>query len=179
MIKTIALGIALAAMATGTALIVDFTKKSTTANWQIVDDGVMGGKSQGNFKINKEGHAEFWGMISLENYGGFSSVRYRPETIEIGKYKKVALRIKGDGKNYQFRIKGKANEYFSYITSFSTSGEWETININLSDLYPSFRGRKLDLPNFSGSQIEEITLLIGNKKKESFKLLIDEIRLTK
>lgn len=179
MIKTIALGIALAAIATGTALIVDFTKESTTANWQIVDDGVMGGKSQGNFKVNEDGHGEFWGTISLENYGGFSSVRYQPKTIEIGKYKKVALRVKGDGKNYQFRLKGKANDYFSYITTFSTSGEWETINIDLNDLYPSFRGRKLNQPNFSGKNIEEITLLIANKKKESFRLLVDEIRLTK
>lgn len=179
MIKTIALGIALAAIAAGTSLIVDFTKQLTKGNWQIVDDGVMGGKSQGNFKINENGHGEFWGTISLENYGGFSSVRYQPKTIEIGKYKKVALKIKGDGKNYQFRLKEKANDYFSYITTFSTSGEWEIISIDLSDLYPSFRGRKLKQPNFSGEKIEEITLLIGNKKKESFRLLIDEIRLTK
>ncbi len=177
MIKTIVLGIALATIAAGTSLIVDFTKQSTTSNWQIVDDGVMGGKSQGNFKINEEGHGEFWGTISLENYGGFSSVRYRPKTIEIGKYKKVALRVKGDEKNYQFRIKGKANDYFSYISTFSTSGEWETIILNLSDLYPSFRGRKLNQPNFSGDFMEEITFLIANKKNESFRLLIDEIKL--
>lgn len=179
MIKTIALGIALAVIAAGTSLIVDFTKQSTKGNWQIVDDGVMGGKSQGNFKINEDGHGEFWGTISLENYGGFSSVRYQPKTIEIGKYKKVALKVKGDGKNYQFRLKEKANDYFSYITTFSTSGEWEIISIDLSDLYPSFRGRILKQPNFSGEKIDEITLLIGNKKKESFRLLIDEIRLTK
>jgi len=34
-------------------------------------------------------------------------------------------------------------------------------------LYPSFRGRKLDLPNFSHDYIEEIVFLIGNKKPEN------------
>jgi hypothetical protein len=43
-------------------------------------------------------------------------------------------------------------------------------------MYPSFRGRKLNQPNFSKDSIEEI-LLIGNKKKEEFKLLIDKIEL--
>jgi hypothetical protein len=35
----------------------------------------------------------------------------------------------------------------------------------------------LDLPNFSEDHIEEIVFLIGNKKAESFKLLIDNIAL--
>ncbi len=175
--KTILIGLLISTSIVGGTILVDFTKNSVTTNWQIVDDGVMGGKSKGNFQISAEGHGEFWGAISLENYGGFSSLRYRPEKIEIGNNKSVSLRLKGDGKNYQFRIKGKSNDYFSYITTFATSGDWETIDIKLSELYPSFRGRKLNKPNFSGNEIVEITLLIANKKKESFRLLIDNIKL--
>jgi hypothetical protein len=44
-------------------------------------------------------------------------------------------------------------------------------------MYPSFRGRKLDQPNFSDDYIEEITFLIGNKKEEDFQLLIAKIEL--
>ena len=33
-------------------------------------------------------------------------------------------------------------------------------------MYPSFRGRKLDKPNFPKEYIEEIGFLIGNKKNE-------------
>jgi len=44
-------------------------------------------------------------------------------------------------------------------------------------MYPAFRGRKLELPNFSESTIEEIAFLIGNKKNEDFELLIDSITL--
>jgi hypothetical protein len=38
-------------------------------------------------------------------------------------------------------------------------------------------GRRLDQPNFSHEFIEEIAFLIGNKKPESFKLLIDKLEL--
>ena len=44
-------------------------------------------------------------------------------------------------------------------------------------MYASFRGYRLDIPNFKGQQMEEIAFLIGNKKEESFKLLIDSIIL--
>ena len=42
-------------------------------------------------------------------------------------------------------------------------------------MYPSFRGRKLDMNNFSDDYFEQITFLVGNKKNESFRLLIDNI----
>ena len=44
-------------------------------------------------------------------------------------------------------------------------------------MYPSFRGRKLDQPDFDHKQIEEIAILIGNKRNEKFQLLIDKIEL--
>ena len=89
----------------------------------------------------------------------------------------VQIRLKGDGKNYQFRVKTNKNQKYSYITTFSTSGEWQTIQIELSELYPSFRGRKLDLPNFKHSTLEEITFLIANKNNESFELQLDKVEL--
>jgi hypothetical protein len=158
-------------------LIFDFNKQSDIQDWRVVLDGVMGGESSGTFKLNNDGLGVFEGDISLENNGGFSSVRYSFQKMPIENHTKVSIKLKGDGKDYQFRIKPNSKDYYSFIASFSTSGEWQEIEIPLKDMYPSFRGRKLDLPNFSDDHIEEITFLIGNKKKESFKLLIDQIEL--
>lgn len=156
----------------------DFSTDSEINNWRVVDDVVMGGRSAGNFSLTEEGHAKFSGNVSIENNGGFSSVRYGfPTQVDVQKYSKVRLKVKGDGKNYQFRVKEKSRDYYSYITSFETSGEWEDIEIKLKDLYPSFRGRKLDQPNYSGDSLEEVTFLIANYKNESFELLIDKIEL--
>ena len=156
-------------------LIFDFNHNSNITDWNIVDDVVMGGRSNGKFKIDNDGNGVFQGDVSLENNGGFSSVRYQFEKINTTKDSKVIIRLKGDGKEYQFRIKNNRNTYYSYITSFKTSGNWETIVFNLKDLYPSFRGQTMNIPNFTGNSIEEIVFLIGNKKNESFTLVLDKI----
>ena len=160
-----------------TEMIYDFNKNSSPKDWLIVDDGVMGGLSEGNFTIDTDGNGVFSGTVSLENNGGFSSVRHQFDKIKATKDSKVLIRLKGDGKEYQFRIKDKSSSYYSYITTFKTTGKWETIEIKLSDLYPSFRGRKLDLPNYNSDSFEEIVFLVGNKKNESFQLVLDKIEL--
>jgi hypothetical protein len=159
------------------SIIFDFNKTCDMGNWAIVDDGVMGGLSQGSIKLSDEGHALFSGFVTTDNNGGFSSVRYNFETKKVSEFTHLVLRIRGDGKNYQFRIKKNSYDQASFIHIFETSGEWETVKIPLKDFYPSFRGYKLSRPNFDASSMEEIAILIGNKRKENFKLEIDSISL--
>ena len=155
----------------------DFNSESNLINWRILDDVVMGGRSDGNFQLNEDGHGLFSGNVSLKNNGGFSSVRYNFDTLNSSKYKSFQLRIKGDGKPFQFRVKSNYRQRYSYIYTFETTGEWETITIPFNKMEPSFRGYKLNQDNFDGEQMEEIAFLIGNKKEQSFMLLIDHIIL--
>ena len=157
--------------------IFDFSNDCDLSNWYIVDDGVMGGRSAGNLQINGEGHGVFYGDVSLENNGGFSSIRYRFIQSDISNFNFCKITLKGDGKKYQFRAKSDKYDRYSYIFHFETSGEWETIKIPLSEMYPAFRGRKLNMPNYPSDMIEELSLMISNKKAESFKLQIDKIIL--
>jgi hypothetical protein len=85
-------------------------------------------------------------------------------------YGTLVLRLKGDGKNYQVRIRENRNDYFSYIYTFKTSGYWENVEIPLAEMYPSFRGRKLNRPNYAGQKMVELSFLIANNKAESFAL---------
>lgn len=148
----------------------NFSENSKPDSWQVVNDGVMGGLSQGTFKVSNNGTALFAGEVSLENNGGFSSVRYNTGKTNVEGNTTLAITLKGDGKNYQVRIRENNDDNFSYIATFQTSGKWETIEIPLKEMFPSFRGRKLDRPNFKGNTIVELTFLIGNKKAESFTL---------
>lgn len=157
--------------------IIDFKTSANANHWIIIDDVVMGGKSSGHFKINEDGYGKFYGEISLDNNGGFSSVRYRGENIDVEDFTKVTLHLKGDGKRYQFRIKADGNDKHSYVTHFSTTGDWETITINLKALQPKFRGKHLERSNFSETTIAELGFLFGNKTAEPFTLLIDSITL--
>lgn len=157
--------------------IFDFSKKSSLNSWYIINDNVMGGVSRSNISINENGNAVFNGSVSLENNGGFCSVRHDLSEKSVSDFEKISLRIKGDGKKYQFRIRENRNDYYSYISYFETSGDWETIEISLKEMYPVFRGRKLNMPNFSGNSIEEVAFLIGNDKEETFQIEIDKIEL--
>jgi NADH dehydrogenase [ubiquinone] 1 alpha subcomplex assembly factor 1 len=51
------------------------------------------------------------------------------------------------------------------------------VEIPLKKMYPSYRGRKLDRPNFNEGYLEEMAFLIANKKAEEFKLLLDKIEV--
>jgi len=154
-----------------------FTKGISIKNWRIVNDDVMGGISNSSFKLSRAGHGIFQGNVSTKNNGGFASVRHIMNKININESTTIRVKVKGDGKNYQFRIKNKKSDYFSYITTFSTSGEWQIIELKLKDFYASFRGRKLDLPNFDQQEIEQIAFLIANGENEAFKLEIEKIEL--
>lgn len=164
-------------MANSENVIYEFNKQSKLENWIIVNDVVMGGQSMGSFKLNDKGNGVFQGNVSLENNGGFASLRYRFENPDIKPYSSVMVRLKGDGLRYQFRVKSRAYDRQSYIYHFQTSGDWQWIEIPLDEMYPSWRGRKLNMPNYPGQTMEEIAFLIGNNKAEPFHLELDQIYL--
>lgn len=158
--------------------IFEFSATSDLSRWTIVDDEVMGGKSSGQLYIHPEGHGVFKGRVSLENKGGFSSLRYQPMTmIPTTSHSKIIVRVKGDGKRYQFRIKSDVSGAHSYVSYFTTTTAWQTIVLPLAEMYSTFRGRRLDIGNYKDEGIAEIAFLIGNKKAEDFTLEIAAIGL--
>jgi hypothetical protein len=53
----------------------DFTDPSATSAWHAIDDREMGGISRSTLPHDPAGHAAFEGTVSLEQNGGFASVR--------------------------------------------------------------------------------------------------------
>jgi hypothetical protein len=155
----------------------DFSKQSDISAWRVEDDVVMGGRSSGHFELTPEGHGHFYGKVSLENNGGFSSVEMRMNPVTVSPDQYVVLRVKGDGKRYQFRFRKNTSDYYAYIHYFDTSGEWEEIRLPLKNFKPHYRGRTLDRPDFDGNQLVSARFLIANKKPQDFSLKIDHIRI--
>ena len=156
-------------------LIFKFSADSDLRHWKVVNDAVMGGKSKSKLHINADGNGTFEGAVSLENNGGFCSVKYAFEPITLEKSTFIFIHLKGDGKKYQFRVKSNTSDSHSYVYLFQTNADWQTIEIPISELYPAFRGQKLNMPNYNGFNLEEIAFLIGNKKEEQFQLVVDRI----
>ena len=162
---------------TDTNEIYRFTTSTKVNEWRIVNDGVMGGISKSSLILNDLGNGQFMGHVSLANNGGFASIQLN-KTIQLADEKKfILLRIKGDGKSYEFRLKSQISQSESYVHQFTTTGEWEIIKLPMSEFYPQFFGRKLNKPNFNFKSIEQLSFLIANKQEEDFKLLIDWIGL--
>ncbi len=154
-----------------------FSAQSNLREWRIVNDGVMGGISKSYFLTSNEGHGQFSGHVSLENNGGFASIQLNQSVTIPDNIKYIVLHVKGDGKQYEFRLKNDLYQSVSYVHPFKTSGEWETLQLAVGEFYPQYFGRKLNSPNFNYKKIEQISFLISNKKEEDFKLLIDGISM--
>jgi NADH dehydrogenase [ubiquinone] 1 alpha subcomplex assembly factor 1 len=157
--------------------IIIFDKDNNAQRWYIVNDTVMGGISSSSVKVNEKGRLAFSGRVSTENNGGFAMTRM-PTDINLNKqHSKIILRVKGDGKQYQLRLKSNESQRYSYVQVFRTNTQEQEIILPLTGFYPTFRGRKLNFGNFSANQIKEIAILIGNKKDEDFSLEIIKIAI--
>jgi len=147
--------------------------------WEIVNDGVMGGQSESSFQINEKGNAVFIGSISLENNGGFASVRNH-KSLNLEGFKSLKLHVKGDGKRYCFRLRTASNggvHRFSYDYRFETEAEhWIDVDLPLSGFRPFFRGNPLkDVPPLDLSKIRLYGFLISDKQEGPFRLEIADI----
>ena len=75
----------------------DFSSGSAASQWQIVNDGVMGGRSSSRVEGTGEG-IRFSGNLSLANNGGFASMRSRPKELSLKSSDTIVLRVRGDGR---------------------------------------------------------------------------------
>ena len=156
-----------------------FVSPDAAAGWQAVNDGVMGGVSRGGAKLI-DGSLHFRGVLSLENNGGFSSIRSGGPTRDLSAAKAIVLRVKGDGRTYRLQLGTNAEfrrSRISYQTEFPTKrGEWTEVTVLLATLVPQFRGQKLSGPPLDRARIEEIGLSLSDGNPGAFALEVDWIR---
>jgi monofunctional biosynthetic peptidoglycan transglycosylase len=163
------------AMESDDLVVLDFRQE---VEWFPVHDGVMGGVSSGNFQ-STEGKGVFSGVLSLENNGGFASVRFQPTANDLSAFGSLVLRIRGDGRSYQLRLRASRRfDGVAYRAEFDTrSDEWLELTLPLSEFEPTFRGRKVpEAGPLDTSRIEQITLMIADKKPGPYRLEIEWVR---
>ncbi len=122
-----------------------FASPDAAAEWQAVNDGVMGGVSDGRFRMTDRQTLEFSGTLSLENNGGFASVRSRPRSLGLQTGDTLVARVRGDGREYQFNLYGSGrSRAFSYRAPVQTrAGEWIEVAVPLDRFEATSFGRVL------------------------------------
>ena len=153
--------------------------RAMASEWIIVNDGVMGGLSSSRFTDSSLGYATFTGTLSLENNGGFASVRALTREGVLAGRAVLALRVRGDGRTYQVRLRtDRQFDGIAYMSEFSTvEGEWREVRLPLTDFRPTFRGRRPQRAQpLSPADVRQIGLLLADKRPGAFRLDVDWIR---
>lgn len=159
--------------------IIDFSSPDEQSMWEVINDVIMGGVSESRVTITENKTALFQGVVSLENYGGFASMRTHPREYGLAGFKGLMTRVKGDGKNYQIRLRmDDAYEGIAYRAHFLTEQDkWITVRLSFDAFIPVFRGRTIkDAPELDVSRIRRIGFMIAGKQAGTFRL---EIRWVK
>ena len=148
-------------------VVFDFTKSSADLKeiWGALDDVVMGGVSESSIRLANDS-AVFFGNVSVENSGGFASIRTRNfnPPINLSGYDGIQLRVRGDGKRYKFFIRStSAWDGIGYAYSFDTVYNiWTTVTIPFNQLTPVFRAKTVkDAPPIDASQIYSFQLMLS------------------
>jgi monofunctional biosynthetic peptidoglycan transglycosylase len=159
---------------TDSLIIFDHTK-ATLQDWHCVNDGVMGGISQSRVSLDKE-HTLVWeGKVSLENNGGFASVRYTLPDQNLSAYSGISLRLCGDGKIYKINLANSTSSGSPrFQARFPTSGNPQLVYVPFSMLEASIRGRKVD-DVFDPSRLQLVGFLIADQQSGPFRLSVNNI----
>jgi len=150
----------------------DFTNPNTMRDCSIVNDGVMGGISQSSLRQDAQGMF-FEGLISLENNGGFASMR---SSIQFPKgTQQIELLAKGDGKRYKLILRTELAPRVTYAADFIAEPTWQTYRFNTSQFKSTFRGQAVDAPPLSFSDVTELGILISNNQSGSFAIQLKKL----
>jgi NADH dehydrogenase [ubiquinone] 1 alpha subcomplex assembly factor 1 len=150
-----------------------------TANWAILSDNVMGGRSEAEIAYTDRA-VVLKGTVSLKNRGGFVSIKSGWGTKDLSSFKTVKITFRSSSQVYAFTLENSYRWYEpAYKHNFSASkpDTWETVSLNLDD----FTEERIGNPtgNKVNTSILENILRIGiatNEKREGpFQLEIASI----
>ena len=158
----------------------DFTEADAPKQWQTVNDGVMGGVSEGKFKITDTKTMEFFGTLSLANNGGFASVRTKVKKLSLEKDDTLVAKIRGDGRQYMLNLyPNKQRMAYSYRATVQTmKDEWIEVKFPLDKFEATSFGRIVKNAGLvKPEEINSLGFMLGDKKAGPFKMEIEWIKV--
>ena len=161
-----------------TVTLIDFGSE-VPATWSVINDGVMGGRSRSDIQRTEAGTSLFAGTLSLENNGGFASIRSALGRFDLSRADGLELRVKGDGRTYQVRLRDDDRyDGIAHRAEFETVADtWITIPIPFTAFAPTFRGRILDnVPPLDTAGIRQLAFMLADKTPGEFRLEIAVVR---
>jgi len=154
-------------------------KSPDSVQWFVINDGVMGGLSEGTIETTADGTAVFQGVLSLENNGGFSSVRTRPADFNLAGAEGLIFRVKGDGKRYKAYLRMDSNfDGIIYQAAFETvPGKWMDARLPFKSFEPTYHGRsRPDARPLDANDVTSLGFIVSDKQEGPFRLEIESVK---
>jgi len=174
------LAVCLATTATGkdAEVIASFETPDSALNWVSVNDGVMGGVSKGGLVRTERKTLLFAGNLSLENNGGFASIRTKPSTMKLDGATGIIVKARGDGRTYWVGLRTTrqlgSSSYRAYL--LTSKGKFRETLIPLSDFKLQAFGRQLPGGAIDPAAIASVGFTLADKKAGPFELEIESIK---
>ncbi|MEN0046246.1 MAG: CIA30 family protein [Bacteroidota bacterium] len=158
---------------------IDFGKDKDGQDWRIVNDGVMGGLSKGFGNLDEDAML-FKGEVSLENNGGFSSLRSPYQDFDLSMYEKVVIRLKAKGQILAFTMNVDQRWYKPYFKQqIKVDGDdWQVVELPFSEFETYRIGDQIDydFSEVDAKKVIRIGLITDSKKAGAFEAEIDYIK---
>ncbi len=158
--------------------IASFENANELRNWDVVNDSVMGGISTSRFEQTSDGNLLFQGNLSLENNGGFVSIRNRPRSFELQNVAGFNVKARGDGRTYflDLRVNGQRTSG-SFRAAFPTqSGQWTETFLPVSKFVRQSFGRPYPDVPLDPRDINSLGFTLSDKKPGPFKLEVAYVK---
>lgn len=156
----------------------NFSDPDAVSRWQIVNDGVMGGRSQGA-RFFEDNHMVFAGTINT-NGGGFSSLRRRMATGDLSGADGIGLRVRSDGRAYKLtfrtseRFRGRSVSYQKPIPQTDV-GEWVDVTVPFTDMETSVFGFSVRADPFDPADVREMGIILADGIDGDFRLEVESV----
>jgi hypothetical protein len=146
------------------------------AEWIVVNDGVMGGRSAG-FVTVEEGTLRFTGTLVTQG-GGFTSVRAR-RVVDLTGAVGIELRVRGSGRQFEVEIDDGLRSYGRTVSRravFATSAEWTLVRVPFTALRSTIFGQAVNAAPIDLARIRGVGLYMADGQDGPFRLEVDHIR---
>ena len=143
--------------------------------WIIVNDGVMGGRSEAQGVI-EDGVLTWTGTI-VTTGGGFSSIR-GPVDGEFAGATSLTLRIRNDGRRYELLVDDVFGErarvtYYNPIETIG--GAWQEISVPLTEMEARVFGTPVMADPFAPEFATQVGVILADGMDGEFQFQIDWI----
>ncbi len=159
-------------------VIASFDTPASTQGWFSINDGVMGGVSKGGFVRTEQNTLLFKGELSLDNNGGFASIRTRPRDLNLEGAQGISIKVRGDGRTYWVGLHTagsfRATSYRAYLPT--TAGAFTETFIPIEDFKLQAFGRRLPGGPVDPAAITAVGFTIADKNPGPFELEIESIK---